>query len=131
MVSFSGCLMSSANIQKLFCGIYSVFKYSFDEFLCMILGSVSYHSFTCSCLVFPEPFTEKIVFSPLIYSFHCVNIVLQHCICFMCRTYFYVCIPYNLFTTDNWVSIHYNTVAHFTSPQLIFSLLSVLYYLLL
>ena len=27
----SGCLMSSASIQKLFCGIYSAFKCSFDE----------------------------------------------------------------------------------------------------
>ena len=30
---FSGCLMSSASIQKLFCAIYSVFKCSFDEFV--------------------------------------------------------------------------------------------------
>ena len=30
---FSGCLMSSASIQKLFCGIYSAFKCSFDEFV--------------------------------------------------------------------------------------------------
>ena len=30
---FSGCLMSSAGIQKLFCGMYSAFKYSFDEFV--------------------------------------------------------------------------------------------------
>ena len=27
------CLMSSAGIQKLFCGIYSAFKCSFDEFV--------------------------------------------------------------------------------------------------
>ena len=33
MGCFSGCLMSSAGIQKLFCGIYSAFKYSFDEFV--------------------------------------------------------------------------------------------------
>ena len=33
MGCFSGCLMSSAGIQKLFCGIYSAFKCSFDEFL--------------------------------------------------------------------------------------------------
>ena len=31
MGSFSGCLMSSAGIQKLFCGIYSAFKCSLDE----------------------------------------------------------------------------------------------------
>ena len=33
MGCFSGCLMSSAGLQKLFCGIYSVFKCSFDEFV--------------------------------------------------------------------------------------------------
>ena len=33
MGCFSGCLMSSAGIQKLFCGIYSAFKCSFDEFV--------------------------------------------------------------------------------------------------
>ena len=30
---FFGCLMSSAGIQKLFCGIYLAFKCSFDEFV--------------------------------------------------------------------------------------------------
>ena len=33
MGCFSGCLMSSAGIQKLFCGIYSAFECSFDEFV--------------------------------------------------------------------------------------------------
>ena len=33
MGCFSGCLMSSASIQKLFCGIYSVFRCSSDEFV--------------------------------------------------------------------------------------------------
>ena len=33
MGCFSGCLMSSAGIQKLFCGIYLVFKCSFHEFV--------------------------------------------------------------------------------------------------
>ena len=33
MGCFSGCLMPSAGIQKLFCGIYSAFKCSFDEFV--------------------------------------------------------------------------------------------------
>ena len=32
MGCFLGCLMSSASIQKLFCGFYSAFKCSFDEF---------------------------------------------------------------------------------------------------
>ena len=41
---FSGCLMSSAGIQKLFCGIYSKFKCSFDEFVGEKVFSPSYSS---------------------------------------------------------------------------------------
>ena len=41
---FSGCLMSSATIQKLFCGIYSVFICSFDEFVGEKVVSPSYSS---------------------------------------------------------------------------------------
>ena len=33
MGCFSGCLMSSVSDQKLFCGVCSVFKCSFDEFV--------------------------------------------------------------------------------------------------
>ena len=44
MGCFSGCLMSSASIQKLFCGIYSVFKCSFDEFVGEKVISPSYSS---------------------------------------------------------------------------------------
>ena len=33
MGCLSGCLMPSASIQKLFCGMYSAFKCSFDEFV--------------------------------------------------------------------------------------------------
>ena len=44
MDCFSGCLMSSAGIQKLFCGIYSVFKCSFDEFVREKVVSPSYSS---------------------------------------------------------------------------------------
>ena len=42
MGCFSGCLMSSASIQKLFCGIYSAFKCFFDEFVGEKLVSPSY-----------------------------------------------------------------------------------------
>ena len=41
---FSGCLMSFASIQKLFCGIYSAFKCSFDEFVGEKVVSLSYSS---------------------------------------------------------------------------------------
>ena len=44
MVCFSGCLMCSASIQKLFFGIYSVLKFSFDEFLREKVVSPSYSS---------------------------------------------------------------------------------------
>ena len=44
MGCFSGCLMSSANIQKLFCGVYSAFKCSFGEFVGEKVFSPSYSS---------------------------------------------------------------------------------------
>ena len=44
MGCFSECLMSSASIQKLFCGIYSAFKCSFDEFVGEKVVSPSYSS---------------------------------------------------------------------------------------
>ena len=44
MGCFSGCLMSSASDQKLFCGVCSVFKCSFDEFVGENVVSPSYSS---------------------------------------------------------------------------------------
>ena len=44
MICFSGCLMSSASTQKLFCRIYSALKCSFDEFLGEKVVSPSYSS---------------------------------------------------------------------------------------
>ena len=44
MICFSGCLMSSASIQKLFCGDFSVLKCSFDEFVREKVFSPSYSS---------------------------------------------------------------------------------------
>ena len=44
MGCFSGCLMSSAGIQKFSCGIYSAFKCSFDEFVAEKVVSPSYSS---------------------------------------------------------------------------------------
>ena len=44
MICFSGYLMSSASIQKLFCGIYWAFKCSFDEFVGEKVVSLSYSS---------------------------------------------------------------------------------------
>ena len=44
MICFSGCLMSSASIQKLFCRIYSMLECSFDEFVGEKVVSLSYSS---------------------------------------------------------------------------------------
>ena len=48
---FSGCLTSSAGIQKLFCGIYLAFKCSFDEFVGEKVFSPSY----ASVILAPHP----------------------------------------------------------------------------
>ena len=45
----SGCLVSSASIQKLFCGSCSSFKWSFDEFVGKKVVSLS-HSSTIFCI---------------------------------------------------------------------------------
>ena len=44
MVCFSGCLMSSASLQKLFCGVCSVLKCSFEEFVREKVVFTSYSS---------------------------------------------------------------------------------------
>ena len=44
MGCLSGCLVSFASIQKLFCGICSVFKWSFNEFVGEKVVSLSYSS---------------------------------------------------------------------------------------
>ena len=44
MICFSGYLMSSASIQKLFCGVCSALKCSFEEFLREKVVSPSYSS---------------------------------------------------------------------------------------
>ena len=44
MIWFSGCLMSSASIQKLICGICSAFKCSFNEFVREKVISLFYSS---------------------------------------------------------------------------------------
>ena len=58
MICFSGCLMSSASIQKLFCGIYSVLKYYFYEFVREKVVSPSY----CSAILGPPPISLKLFF---------------------------------------------------------------------
>ena len=44
MVCFSGCLMSSASIQNLFCGVCSALKCSFEEFVREKVVFLSYSS---------------------------------------------------------------------------------------
>ena len=52
MICFSGCLMSSASIQKLFCGVCSALKCAFEEFVREKVVSPSYSS----AILGPPPF---------------------------------------------------------------------------
>ena len=58
MGCFSGFLMSSAGIQKLFCGIYSALKCSFDEFVGEKVVSPSYSSTILGPLPLHSPSTQ-------------------------------------------------------------------------
>jgi len=91
MGCFSACLISSADIQKLFCGIYSVFKCSFDELVREEVVSPSYSS----AIVGPPPyyyFLNKFIY------FNWRLITLQYCIGFpyinMNPPQVYTCYPY-------------------------------------
>ena len=59
MGCFSGCLMSSAGIQKLFCGIYAAFKCSFDEFVGEKVVSPPYSSAIFSNISFKNSVCNK------------------------------------------------------------------------
>ena len=54
MICFSGCLMSSASIQKLFRGVCSAMKCSFEEFVREKVVSPSYSS----AILGPPPFSS-------------------------------------------------------------------------
>ena len=74
--------MSSASIQKLFCGIYSTFKCSFDEFVGEQVFSPSYSS----AILAPPP---KILFlKQYVYLFKCLlNLLKKHT--HICETVMY------------------------------------------
>ena len=63
MGCLSGCLVSFTSVQKLFCGICSAFKCSFDEFVGEKLVSLSYSS----AIVGPPPVSIIFTFTPLMY----------------------------------------------------------------
>ena len=70
MICFSGCLMSSASIQKLFCGIYSALKCSFDEFVRKVV-SLSYSSaiFITASVIFICPIIDVNVRMPEVFEY--------------------------------------------------------------
>ena len=79
MGCFSGCLMTSDSIQKLFCGIYSAFKCSFDEFLGEKVVSLSYSStilgpplYYCLFYELCFYFLRKIASSKCMKNFICI-----------------------------------------------------------
>ena len=62
MVCFSGCLMSSASLQKLFSGVCSALKCSFEEFVREKVVFPSYSSTTFkspSALILTAPVKEE------------------------------------------------------------------------
>ena len=65
---FSGCLMSSASIQKLFCEIYSAFKCSFDEFVGEKVVSPSYSSTIFRLYIFSKCYCDSTLTSRLFRS---------------------------------------------------------------
>jgi len=65
MGCFSGCLMSSARMQKMFCGIYSVFKCSFVEFVGEKVLSPSYSS-----AILAPPHSAQFPYGPTLTSIH-------------------------------------------------------------
>ena len=76
---FSGCLMSPASIQKLFCEIYSVFKCSFDGFVGEKVVSPSYSSASQNKL--PRRFTvflwwdfASLILLDVLFSCRCLHI---------------------------------------------------------
>ena len=84
MGCFSGCLMPSASIQKLFCGIYSAFKCSLDEFLGVNVVSPSYSSAILGLpLLNSFRFKEKVVSFCYWYPKHFKFILKTTTLCFL------------------------------------------------
>ena len=78
MGCLSGCLVSSTSIQKLFCGIFSAFKWSFDEFVGEKVVSLSYSSAVLgpppSVYSFKRAVSMSALFlaEPPVYSKNCI-----------------------------------------------------------
>ena len=91
MGCLSGCLMSSASIRKLFCGIYSTFKCSFNESVGEKVVSLSYFS----AILRPPPqytcFNAILSNRPTLSFYHTV----QKSVLYMCL---FCCLAY-------WISI--------------------------
>ena len=90
MGCFSVCLMSSARIQKLFCGIYSAFKCSFDEFVGEKVVSLSYSStfrtapcILISCIVLYEKNQFLHIFSSFINFLFSISLFYAFIFCLL------------------------------------------------
>ena len=102
MGCFSGCLMSSAGIQKLFCGIYSAFKCSFDEFVGEKVVSLSYSS----AILAPSPrFSPNFAIYIWVYNLLCINFVKSMCLdfffffCMLCPVFPLLFVQMTVFST--------------------------------
>ena len=104
MGCFSGCLMSSASDQKLFCGVCSAFKCSFNEFVGEKVVSLSYSS----AILAPSPSFFYIIF----YSVSLCNSLVKsmgfYCCCcwhfkeFLCTISCHLQIDSFISSLPNW-----------------------------
>ena len=62
---FSGCLITSTGIQKLFCVICSAFKCSFDEFV----GDKAFSPSYSSAILAPPHFNGFLIATPFSFSY--------------------------------------------------------------
>ena len=80
---FEECLMSSASIQKMFCGTYSAFKCSFDEFVGEKVVSPSYSSAILGLLPPYTYFNAILLNHPTLAFYHTIQkSVLYTCVSF-------------------------------------------------
>ena len=106
--------MSSAGIQKLFCGIYSMFKCSFDEFVGEKVFSLSYSS----AILAPPP---KRLFSS--YSLSAIMVVSSaylRLLIFLLAILIPACAPLSMGfpRQEYWCGLHFPTPGDFPDPGL-------------
>ena len=103
-----GCLMSSVSVQKLFCGICSAFKCSFDEFVGEKVVSLSYSS---AILGPTPPLILQWSFIPVSNTWQAAHICSIFCCCYLflrIQIIFLIAIVIEM-VVDSHAVLRYNT----------------------